>query len=85
MQSTQGALTEKATIAARDARKALVYFLDSTGIQAPKAASRSVRELLVVVVAGFVRSLAEVTRVSMGVTVIHLALAPSSVGFTLRP
>eukprot|EP00439_Symbiodinium_sp_Y106_P003195 s3340_g1.t1 len=34
--------------------KALVYFLDSTGIQAPK-----------------------VTRVSMGVTVIHLALAPS--------
>ncbi|CAE7397591.1 unnamed protein product, partial [Symbiodinium necroappetens] len=35
--------------------KALVYFLDSTGIQAPK-----------------------VTRVSMGVTVIHLALAPSS-------
>ena len=79
-------MTEKATIAARDARKALVYFLDSTGIQAPKAASRSVRELLVVVVvAGFVRSLAEVTRVSMGVTVIHLALAPSSVGFTLRP
>ncbi|CAE6924534.1 unnamed protein product [Symbiodinium sp. CCMP2592] len=38
--------------------KALVYFLDATGVQAPK-----------------------VTRVSMGVTVIHLALAPSSVVF----